>query len=62
MLTTLRIGAVSYLNAKPLYYRLTEFAPNLKEEPGDRGGQRRGWTSVAVWNRLGILVACGSLS
>jgi chorismate dehydratase len=30
MLTTLRIGAVSYLNAKPLYYRLTEFAPNVQ--------------------------------
>ena len=23
----IRVGAVSYLNAKPLYYRLTEFAP-----------------------------------
>ena len=25
----LRVGAVSYLNAKPLYYRLTEFAPGV---------------------------------
>ena len=23
----IRVGAVSYLNAKPLYYRLAEFAP-----------------------------------
>lgn len=27
-----RIGAVSYLNAKPLYYRLTEFAPGARLE------------------------------
>jgi chorismate dehydratase len=26
----LRVGAVSYLNAKPLYYRLTEWAPELE--------------------------------
>lgn len=29
MATTLRVGAVSYLNAKPLYYRLEEFAPDV---------------------------------
>jgi chorismate dehydratase len=28
----LRIGAVSYLNAKPLYYRLEEFAPEARLE------------------------------
>ena len=27
-----RVGAVSYLNAKPLYYRLTEFAPGVSLE------------------------------
>jgi chorismate dehydratase len=27
-----RVGAVSYLNAKPLYYRLTEFAPGIALE------------------------------
>jgi chorismate dehydratase len=27
-----RIGAVSYLNAKPLYYRLLEFAPEVRLE------------------------------
>ena len=26
----LRVGAVSYLNAKPLYYRLEEFAPDVR--------------------------------
>ena len=26
----LRVGAVSYLNAKPLYHRLAEFAPNVQ--------------------------------
>lgn len=26
----LRVGAVSYLNAKPLYFRLEEFAPNVQ--------------------------------
>ena len=26
----LRVGAVSYLNAKPLYYRLEEFAPEIR--------------------------------
>jgi chorismate dehydratase len=28
----IRVGAVSYLNAKPLYYRLTEFAPQIALE------------------------------
>jgi chorismate dehydratase len=28
----IRVGAVSYLNAKPLYYRLTEFAPGIALE------------------------------
>ncbi len=27
-----RVGAVSYLNAKPLYYRLDEFAPGVRLE------------------------------
>ena len=26
----IRVGAVSYLNAKPLYHRLTEFAPSVR--------------------------------
>ncbi len=30
MATPIRIGAVSYLNAKPLYHRLCEFAPNVR--------------------------------
>jgi chorismate dehydratase len=30
MTTPIRIGAVSYLNAKPLYYRLREFAPGVE--------------------------------
>lgn len=30
MPVTLRVGAVSYLNAKPLYYRLEEFAPYVE--------------------------------
>jgi chorismate dehydratase len=30
MSDTIRVGAVSYLNAKPLYYGLTEFAPNVR--------------------------------
>jgi chorismate dehydratase len=30
MATTLRVGAVNYLNSKPLIERLTEFAPNLE--------------------------------
>ncbi len=29
MRSTIRVGAVSYLNAKPLYYRLCEFAPQV---------------------------------
>ena len=33
-----------------------------EEKPGDRGAQVRSCTSTAVWNRLGILVACGSFS
>src|SRR4051794_10546271 len=28
----IRVGAVSYLNAKPLYHRLTEFAPGISLE------------------------------
>lgn len=30
MAMPLRVGAVSYLNAKPLYYRLEEFAPTVR--------------------------------
>ena len=30
MQKSLRVGAVSYLNAKPLYYRLGEFAPGVR--------------------------------
>lgn len=30
MPTAIRVGAVSYLNAKPLYYRLEEFAPRVR--------------------------------
>src|SRR5262245_11293164 len=26
----IRVGAVSYLNAKPLYYRLSEYAPDVR--------------------------------
>ncbi len=32
MAEPLRIGAVRYLNAKPLYYRLEEFAPEIRLE------------------------------
>ncbi|GAC1473989.1 MAG: menaquinone biosynthesis protein [Isosphaeraceae bacterium] len=32
MRAPLRVGAVSYLNAKPLYYRLAEFAPGVRLE------------------------------
>ena len=32
MSAPIRVGAVSYLNAKPLYYRLTEFAPGVSLE------------------------------
>ena len=32
MAATIRVGAVSYLNAKPLYYRLNEFAPQVALE------------------------------
>ena len=30
MSSLIRVGAVSYLNAKPLYYRLCDFAPNIR--------------------------------
>lgn len=30
MTTSLRVGAVAYLNAKPLYFRLDEFAPGVR--------------------------------
>ena len=30
MATPIRVGAVSYLNAKPLYYRLCDIAPNVR--------------------------------
>src|SRR4051812_47627403 len=48
----IRVGAVSYLNAKPLYHRLTEFAPGISLEMdlpsrlADRLG--RGELDVAV--------------
>ncbi len=32
MATPVRVGAVSYLNAKPLYYRLEDFAPEVSLE------------------------------
>jgi chorismate dehydratase len=32
MAAPVRVGAVSYLNAKPLYYRLDEFAPGVRLE------------------------------
>lgn len=32
MTNPVRVGAVSYLNAKPLYYRLEEFAPGVRLE------------------------------
>ncbi|MDG3002650.1 menaquinone biosynthetic enzyme MqnA/MqnD family protein [Paludisphaera mucosa] len=32
MASPVRVGAVSYLNAKPLYYRLEEFAPEARLE------------------------------
>lgn len=32
MAKAVRVGAVSYLNAKPLYYRLEEFAPEVRLE------------------------------
>ncbi len=32
MSTPIRVGAVSYLNAKPLYYRFDEFAPGVSLE------------------------------
>jgi chorismate dehydratase len=30
MMPPIRVGAVSYLNAKPLYYRLSEYAPDVR--------------------------------
>jgi len=30
MATPIRVGAVSYLNARPLYHRLREFAPEVQ--------------------------------
>jgi len=30
MSSLIRVGAVSYLNAKPLYYKLCDFAPNIQ--------------------------------
>ena len=39
MFAPIRVGAVSYLNAKPLYYRLEEFAPEI--------GSR--WITRAFW-------------
>ena len=44
----LRVGAVSYLNAKPLYHRLTEFAPEVVLE-------------MDVPSRLADRLAAGSL-
>jgi chorismate dehydratase len=44
----IRVGAVSYLNAKPLYYRLCEFAPQVR-------------LSMAVPSRLAEQLARGEL-
>ena len=30
MVSPIRVGAVNYLNAKPLYYRLCELAPEVR--------------------------------
>ena len=30
MSSMIRVGAVSFLNAKPLYYRLCDFAPDIR--------------------------------
>jgi len=43
-----RVGAVSYLNAKPLYYKLDEFAPEVR-------------LSMEVPSRLAELLASGDL-
>jgi hypothetical protein len=39
-----------------------QVAPNVREEPVGCDAQLRSCVSVADWNRLGILVACASLS
>ncbi len=44
----IRVGAVSYLNAKPLYYRLCEFAPSIQ-------------LSMEVPSRLAERLAAGEL-
>ncbi len=44
----IRVGAVSYLNAKPLYYRLCEFAPDVR-------------LSMDVPSRLAEQLAAGEL-
>ena len=48
MSAPVRVGAVSYLNAKPLYHRLTEFAPGIK-------------LSMDVPSRLADRLAAGEL-
>ncbi len=48
MATPIRIGAVSYLNAKPLYYGLCEYAPNVR-------------LSMDVPSRLAEQLAAGEL-
>ncbi len=48
MATPIRIGAVSYLNAKPLYYDLCEFAPDVR-------------LSMDVPSRLAEQLAAGEL-
>src|SRR5205823_6525457 len=59
--TTLRVGAVNYLNSKPLIERLTDFAPSVElslDLPGfrhayDLGAEWTEWTDLpmvyAVW-------------
>ena len=42
MATPIRVGAVSYLNAKPLYYRLCEYRAR---RPAVRWTCRAGWPS-----------------
>jgi chorismate dehydratase len=48
MSTEIRVGAVSYLNAKPLYYRLCDFAPDTR-------------LSLEVPSRLAEQLAAGEL-
>lgn len=48
MKSPIRVGAVSYLNAKPLYYRLCDFAPDVR-------------LSMDVPGRLAEQLAAGSL-